>query len=213
MRRVGILTVAMFLAPAWIGIVSADTPDEITLDGDMSDWDAAGAYSSTDENNVTFRMTWNDTHLFIGWSGTDWASESEGADLFVYLNTSEGGSPLSRDWNLAQTLPFSADHAFVLEDSTYSSLQTYDGSGWVDSASNASSWIGSTGNKNTEIAIPWNGIGSPENVGVVAWAQWQDAGNVWTSFPQENPASENGAEAFTHWYQIENRSTSQSSAM
>ena len=46
MRRVVFLTVVMFLAPAWIGIVSADTPDEITLDGDMSDWDAAGAYLS-----------------------------------------------------------------------------------------------------------------------------------------------------------------------
>ena len=56
-------------------------------------------------------MTWDESHLFIGWSGTDWASESDGADLFIYLNTTEGGTPLSKDWNLAQTLPFAADHA------------------------------------------------------------------------------------------------------
>ena len=55
-------------------------------------------------------------------------------------------------------------------------------------------------------------IGDPEHVGVIVWAQWQDAGNVWTSFPLENPATSNGGEAFTHWYQIENRSTAQSSA-
>ena len=153
MRRTAIVLVTLFLAPVWLGIVTATTPDEITLDGDMGDWDN-DTLQSTDSNSVTFRMTWNETHLFVGWSGTDWASESEGADLFVYLNTSEGGSPLSKDWNLAQTLPFAADHAFVLEDNSYSSLQTYDGSGWVDSTSTASSWIGWSGNPNTEIAIP-----------------------------------------------------------
>ncbi|MCS5535239.1 MAG: hypothetical protein NZ802_05250, partial [Candidatus Poseidoniales archaeon] len=211
MRRTAITLATLFLASALLGMVSAGTPDDITLDGDMSDW-PEDSLQSTDSNDVTFRMTWNSTHLFLGWSGSDWSSMSEGADLFVYLNTSEGGSPLSKEWSLSQTLPFAANHAFVLEDSSYSALQTHDGTGWVDSTSSATSWIGWSGNQNTEIAIPWSGIDSPENVGVIAWAQWQDAGNVWTSFPQENPATSNGAETFTHWYQIENRSTPQSSA-
>ena len=137
MHRTAIVLVALFLAPSLLGIVTASTPDEISLDGDMSDW-PTDSLQSTDSNGVTFRMTWNATHLFLGWSGTDWSSISEGADLFVYLNTSEGGSPLSKDWNLAQTLPFAADHAFVLEDNTYSSLQTYDGTGWVDSTASSS---------------------------------------------------------------------------
>ena len=110
MRRTALALVVLFVAPALLGMVAASTPDEIILDGDMTDWPTYSLLS-TDSNAVTFRMTWNDTHLFLGWSGTDWASESEGADLFVYLNTSEGGSPLSKDWNLAQTLPFAADHA------------------------------------------------------------------------------------------------------
>ena len=59
---------------------------------------------------------------------------------------------------------------------------------------------------------PWDAIGSPDHVGIVVWAQWQDAGNVWTSFPLENPARSNGAETFSHWYQIENRTLQQSSA-
>ena len=140
--------------------------------------------------------------LFIGWSGTDWANPDFGADLFVYLNTSDGGSPLSRDWNLAQTLPFSADYAFLLEDNSYSSLQTFDGTGWVENSVAPSSWIGWSENQNTEIAIPWSGIGSPENIGIIAWAQVESGGDVWTAFPQENPASENGAEAFTHWLSL-----------
>ena len=202
--------VILFLAPSLLGVV-AETPDTISLDGDMSDW-PQDSLQTTDSNAVTFRMTWDESHLFIGWSGTDWASESEGADFFIYLNSSEGGTPLSKDWNLAQTLPFAADHAFVLEDSMYSSLQMYNGSGWVENPQSAATWIGHSENQNTEVGIPWDAIGNPNHVGVVVWAQWQDAGNVWTSFPLENPASSNGAESFTHWYQIENRTTPQSSS-
>ena len=202
--------VMLFLVPSLLGVV-AETPDTISLDGDMSDW-PQDSLQTTDSNAVTFRMTWDESHLFIGWSGTDWASESEGADFFIYLNSSEGGTPLSKDWNLAQTLPFAADHAFVLEDSMYSSLQMYNGSGWVENPQSAATWIGHSENQNTEVGIPWDAIGNPNHVGVVVWAQWQDAGNVWTSFPLENPASSNGAESFTHWYQIENRTTPQSSS-
>ena len=198
------------MAPSLLGAV-AETPDTIALDGDMSDW-PQDSLQTTDSNTVTFRMTWDESHLFIGWSGTDWASESEGADFFIYLNSSEGGTPLSKDWNLAQTLPFAADHAFVLEDSTYSSLQMYNGSSWVENPQSAATWIGHSENQNTEVGIPWDAIGNPNHVGVIVWAQWQDAGNVWTSFPLDNPASSNGAESFSHWYQIENRTTSQSSS-
>ena len=210
MRRTAFTLVLLFIAPSLLGVV-AETPDTIVLDGDMSDW-PADSLETTDSNDVTFRMTWDESHLFIGWSGTDWASESEGADFFIYLNTSEGGTPLSSDWNLAQTLPFAADHAFVLEDSTYSSLQMYNGNSWVENSESVASWIGYSENQNTEIGIPWDAIGSPDHVGIVVWAQWQDAGNVWTSFPLENPARSNGAETFSHWYQIENRTLPQSSA-
>ena len=104
MRRTGVFLVMLFMAPSLLGVV-AETPDTIVLDGDMSDW-PQDSLQTTDSNAVTFRMTWDESHLFIGWSGTDWASESDGADLFIYLNTTEGGTPLSKDWNLAQTLPF-----------------------------------------------------------------------------------------------------------
>ena len=210
MRRTAMVLVILFLAPSLLGVV-AETPDTISLDGVMSDW-PQDSLQTTDSNAVTFRMTWDESHLFIGWSGTDWSSESEGADFFIYLNSSEGGTPLSKDWNLAQTLPFAADHAFVLEDSMYSSLQMYNGSAWVENPQSAATWIGHSENQNTEVGIPWDAIGNPNDVGVVVWAQWQDAGNVWTSFPLENPASSNGAESFTHWYQIENRTTPQSSS-
>ena len=87
---------------------------------------------ATDSSGVDFRLTWNETMLFLGWDGTDWKSTFEGADLFVYLNTSEGGSVLARDWGFAHTLPFAADHGFVLEDDTYYQHIAYDGTSWTD---------------------------------------------------------------------------------
>jgi len=209
-RRPAISAVLLLLVPVLLGAVGGATPDDITIDGDMSDWDSDTLIDIDSNSSIQFRMTWNASHLFIAWQGTDWASTSEGADLFVYLNTTGGGSPLSKQWNLAQTLPYSADFAFVLEDSSYFSLQTYDGSGWVAAdQTGVSAFVGWSGNQNTEISIPWANIGSPISFAVLAWAQWQDEGNVWASFPSENPASNNGAETFTHAYVIADRTVEQ----
>ncbi|MGB1484976.1 MAG: hypothetical protein ACPG9E_03170, partial [Poseidonia sp.] len=69
-------------------MVHGATPDDIVIDGDYTEWPADSLMES-DANGVDFRLTWNATHLFLGWDGTDWKSTTEGADLFVYLNTSE----------------------------------------------------------------------------------------------------------------------------
>lgn len=205
MQRRALLVVLLFLLTPLLGLVVAMTPDDVNIDGSVAEWDA-DTLMATDANSVSFRLTWNDTHLAFAWEGTDWASASEGADLFIYLNTSEGGSPLSKQWSLSHVLPFSADHAFVLEDSSYSSLQSYNGSGWADGEqSGISTFVGWADNKVTEISIPWSNLGSPTSLDILAWAQWQDGGHVWTSFPLENPASSNGAETFTHAWHIADR--------
>jgi alpha-amylase/alpha-mannosidase (GH57 family) len=210
MRRLAIILGALFILPGMLGIATAATPDDITIDGDLSDWDSDTLIDIDSNSSISFRMTWNESHLFFAWEGTDWAATSEGADLFVYLNTTDGGSPLSKEWDLVQTLPFSADFAFVLEDSSYFSLQTHDGSGWVAAdQTGVSAHVGWSGNQNTEISIPWANIGSPTSFAVLAWSQWQDEGNVWTSFPSENPASNSGAETFTHAYVIADRTVAQ----
>ena len=101
-------------------------------------------------------------------------------------------------------LPFAANYGFVLEDDTYFRLVSYDGSAWVDSAYVVDLFAGWEGNMVTEISIPWAEIGSPTSLDVMMYAQWQDEGNVWASFPGQNPASNNGAETFTHAWHIEN---------
>ena len=148
----------------------------------------------TDSNAVSLYLDWNSTHLSLAWNGTDWQSVSEGADLFVYLNTSEDGGALSKDWGFSHTLPFLGDHAFVLEDSSYFRLLSWNGTSWAEGEQNGiETWIGWDENRTSEISIPLLNIGSPTSLGLLAWAQWQDAGNVWTSFPQQNPATANAA--------------------
>ena len=154
--------------------------------------------------NVDLHLTWDANNLYVGWDGSDWKDTFEGADLFVYFNTSSDGSVLSKDWGFSHTLPFAADYGFVLEDDTYFRLISYDGSSWVESSHVVDLYAGWEGNMVTEFALPWTELGSPTSLDVMAYAQWQDEGNVWASFPGQNSASNNGAETFTHAWHIEN---------
>ena len=197
----------IFLLQMGFIFASATTPETITVDGSLSEW-SNDSNMATDTNNVTFSMTWDAQNLYLAWNGTDWKSSSEGADLFVYINTSTGGSVLSKDWNFAHTLPFAADHGFVMENDSYFSHVEYDGSTWAEQSTTVEVFAGWENNKITEISLPWSALGSPTSFEIIAYSQWQDDGHVWTSFPLENPASANGAETFTHAWHVENVSNS-----
>ena len=202
MRGKGLSLSLLILMQILFISVSSETPDDILVDGDLSDW-GTDTLMGTDSNSVSFHLTWNSTHLSIAWDGTDWASTTEGADLFVYLNTSEYGTPLSKDWNMIHTLPFSSDYGFLLEDSSYFRLVRYNGTDWVEgNQEGLEAYVGHSSNKITEISIPWSNIGNPTSLDLVAWAQWEGAGNVWSSFPQSNPASSNGVETFNFSWHI-----------
>lgn len=215
--RVALGLILLMISPILLGVSGAATPNDISIDGDPSDWPSS-TDMGVDENGVSLHLTWNSTHLFIGWEGTDWASTEEGADLFVYLNTTSGGTSLSKEWGFSHVLPFAADYAFVLEDSNYHAIFAEQDGIWQttheeNTAMNSHTfpgerYIGWSENKISEISIPWDAIGSPTSVDFVIWAQWQDQGNVWTSFPSENSASSNGAETFSHMYRLPDRNES-----
>ncbi|MGB1588243.1 MAG: hypothetical protein ACPHJD_05455, partial [Poseidonia sp.] len=203
MRLKAMFLVLIFFASLFASSVHGTTPENINADGSFADWDS-DTLMATDANGVDFRLSWNETMLFIGWEGTDWKSTTSGADLFVYLNTSEGGSVLARDWGFAHTLPFAADHGFVLEDDTYFQHIAHDGSSWQDMSTNVDLYAGWADNAVTELALPWEALGSPDGFEILVYAQWQDEGHVWTSFPLQNPSSNNGAETFTHAWHVDN---------
>ena len=201
MRRSAVV-LAMLFVTSTLGVFSVGlTPSTISVDGDLSEWDSDSQMSSS---NIDLHLTWDATNLYIGWNGTDWKATSEGADLFVYFNTTSAGSVLSKDWGFSHTLPFAADYGFVLEDDSYFRLIAYDGTSWVESSTVVDLYAGWSGNKVTEFSLPWSELGSPTSLDVMMYAQWQNEGNVWTSFPEQNPASNNGAETFTHAWHIDN---------
>ncbi len=201
MRRSAVV-LAMLFVTSTLGVFSVGlTPSTITVDGDLSEWDSDSQMSSS---NIDLHLTWDATNLYIGWNGTDWKATSEGADLFVYFNTTSAGSVLSKDWGFSHTLPFAADYGFVLEDDSYFRLIAYDGTSWVESSTVVDLYAGWSGNKVTEFSLPWSELGSPTSLDVMMYAQWQNEGNVWASFPEQNPASNNGAETFTHAWHIDN---------
>ena len=200
MRAPAIFIVLLFCLQTGMGFVSGVTPETISVDGEISEWSEDTALA-TDSNSVSLHTTWDEDNLYLAWTGTDWASIDNGADLFVYFNTSVGGSVLSKDWNFAHTLPFAADYGFALEDSNYNQYFGYDGTTWVDQGQldNSQIYVGWADNPVTEMAIPWSAIGSPTTLQFMVYAQWQNEGHVWTAFPTNNPSTSNGAETFTHY--------------
>ena len=90
-------------------------------------------------------------------------STTEGADLFLYLNTSSEGSVLSKSWGIpAHTLPFEANHGFVLEDETYFRHISYNGiSGQENTVIEI--YTGWESNQITEISIPWGALRNPNS--------------------------------------------------
>ena len=80
------------------GFATGLTPSTITVDGDLSDWSSDSQMAS---GNVDLHLTWDSNNLYFGWDGTDWKDAFEGADLFVYFNTSSDGSVLSKDWGFS----------------------------------------------------------------------------------------------------------------
>ena len=186
MRRSAMLMSLIFVLLPFSSMAS-------TVDGSLTEWDN-DTNMGTDSNSITFHLDWDSTNLYLAWDGTDLASASEGADIFFYLNTSEDGSVTAKQWNGIKTLPFAADYGIVVEDSSYARVVGFSAGGWND-ISTPEMHAGWSDNKVTEISIPLSDLGNPSHMDIVAWGQWQDAGNVWAAFPMNNSFSQ-----FTHFY-------------
>ena len=178
----------------------AISPSDIVIDGDLSDWDSDDSLGS--RNGAEFGFTWDADNLFFYWNGTDLSSVDEGADLFLYLSTNDTGSNTSKAWNFVKhNLPFKANYAFSIEDSSYNELAEWNGTDWsIVESGNVEIYVGWNGNKITEIKLPLDYLGNPANISLIVWSQWQEEGSVWSTFPTLNSASETGEEYFTHYF-------------
>ena len=72
MRRMStsVLLSLLFLSSTMLSMVAGTTPDDVNVDGDLSEW-SADTLMGTDANGVSLHLTWNATHLSFGWEVTD----------------------------------------------------------------------------------------------------------------------------------------------
>ena len=200
MRKAVLLTILMIISIAGTGTATTETSP--TIDGDFSDWDSDEDVQT--DAGKTLYFTWDSNYIYIGWDGTNWASDG---DFFLYMDTGTGGSSTTKDWSGTHTLPFAADYGMVAGGGDYHQLVDYnDGSSqWENAGSNPSSsdvYWGWGSDDDTEIRISRSDIGSPTSMSIVVFAQWETAQNIWASFPNQNPASGSGSETLTHYFKV-----------
>ncbi|GEM_PF-89476 len=176
-----------------IPVVQATTPHTIKCDGDLSDW-SADEFLGNDSGKSAY-LTWNETSMFLAWNGTAWDSEG---DLFVYFNTTSGGTNETKAWNSQSKhiLPFKADYFLAVEKGFDVHLYSWSGS-WTETTYSGSNYIGWSENKTTEIEVPLRDLGNPKVVDVLIFAQWEYEDRVWASFPTNNPS---GNSLHVHFY-------------
>ncbi|NPA74767.1 MAG: extracellular solute-binding protein [Euryarchaeota archaeon] len=200
MNRLVHIVIVLVLLSILYNIPSAKAASfhSITCDGNLADW-AKDEYLGDDFSKDAY-FTWNATSLFVGWNGTDWSTEG---DLFIYFNTSAGGSTHTIAWNsqASHTLPFAADYSLIVEKGFDVHLYKWD-SNWTDISASytGANYIGWSQNKVTEIEIPRSEIGNPTSVDVIIFAQWETEDKVWAVFPTNNPSGNSMNVTFYSYY-------------
>jgi len=175
--------------------VTRSTYHSINVNGDLSDWDNTTELMGT-QNGHSLYITWNATHIFIGYAGCDFGGYG---DLFIYFDSINGGSNQTSYWNGVHTLPFYADYTFCVEDRNYYELRFWNGTEWItkwnnsNKPSSVSTYIGWSGNTNTEIALPFSEIGitDPANssLSMLVYEQYEDSGDIYIYWPNQTSRS------------------------
>ena len=205
--RILVLLTALVMMVSNLPAVCGTTPTNVNVDGNQVEWhpdEVMGTHSASNLN-----LTWNATHLFLGvnnqdWNGTDGVGED--GDLMIYLDTVNGGSRQSDNWGGFNDLPFGADYFFGMEDDSYYNLRKYDPNHvtWQpNQAYNGQVYSGWSGNNRTEISIPRGDINNPVHLGILVYALWENANNVWGVWPTDNPTG-SGPLTFINYYYFPN---------
>ncbi|MBP7651936.1 hypothetical protein KA977_00845 [Candidatus Dependentiae bacterium] len=163
--------------------------------------------------NNSFYVAWDDTSLYLAYSGTD--VDLGTADLFVYLQVSTSSqndsSRTTINWGGGgtHTLPFGANYVLCAEDGDWVNdrFQKNINGTWqaAGNSVNAEIYGGWAGNKVTEFRINWSSIGGkPSWMKVTAIHQYDGSSNIYNSYPSGNPASGLTNVTLTDYYYFEN---------
>ncbi len=154
-------------------------------------------------DNDSFLLNYDTTFLYLGFGGFVQGSQ----DFFVYMDVDgeASGTDYIQPWNGDSTihcLPFMADYALMVEGSGYKAVRNYTATGWNNPGDGGNIFREYVDNF-SEFKIRWSDIGGvPAVFRVFAFDKWDSQGNIITSFPTYNPASNNSvAETIPYYYQ------------
>ena len=177
----------------------------MTPNGDMGDWlgnplnpsdDAMPGVMSGDGTN-DLMVTWDSQNLYVAVTGEDMAS----GDLFIYIDSTNGGSTTTADWYGVHNLPFGADHVLWAEDGSDApndgdstntwGLKSYNIATSTFNENSASctamaATIGDSTDTDTEFKIPWTCLGSPaDTVRLMGIVQDETSVDIQTIHPSQ----------------------------
>ncbi|HNT78511.1 MAG TPA: PKD domain-containing protein, partial [Anaerolineae bacterium] len=133
---------------------------------------------------------WDAEGLRLAWTGANWNLHG---DLFVYLDTTSGGSSTAYDsystLSDTVTLGMTADYAVWVQDSSTATLLRWNGSGWVSAAGLSYAFASSV----TDLFVPFSALGIADltsaSLSLVAFANEEAALKVWAAMPSANPVN------------------------
>jgi len=144
----------------------------ITIDG-FNDFTVAETFATTTAGYAAY-VTWDDTALYVGYSGADIAVNADASEtkwVLIYLDSDPAdasGAAVGEQYNTQQPgfpTGFRADAYYRWKSNdTFEGLRTWNGSGWDDGVITANAMVSG---EFVEVAIPWAAVGDPPVLGLV----------------------------------------------
>ncbi|MEM3444476.1 MAG: NosD domain-containing protein [Thermoplasmata archaeon] len=176
--------------PGVCHLIPFTTNHTITIDANLSEWHADEVLGGND--NAIWYLTWDENKLYLalnrqeGFHGT----ENDYDVLWIYMDTRDGGSAQSVDWNGRHTLPFHADWCFILRPwNKYWNLREWNGTDWQPDkpyfgVEPAQDWD----NGIAEFEIPFGDIGTPLSISVALFLTNGADNYLFGASPEGNPS-------------------------
>jgi hypothetical protein len=152
----------------------------VTIDGANDFLVALESFLTTSVGYQAY-VTWDATHLYLGYSGADIASRDSNKWLLAYFDVGTGpAAQAGMDYNgQAPMLPFGAKYHYRLKLAlTYQGLLEYTDTGaWVTTTATPQFFQAGTF---VEIAISWPDLGNPAQLGLVTFLLDESPASAWT---------------------------------
>jgi hypothetical protein len=169
-----------------LGLAIATTYTTIIIDG-LNDFESDEDVSGT--SGSTYYITWDANYIYLGAQNDNVDDNSSTKFIYFYIDSDPqpvpntgNGTTIGLTYNTQQpSLPFTANYHFRWKnDNTYTNLQEYNGTSWVDGIQTGISAFQS--GQYVEFRIPLTSIGSPGQIHILGAMINEQAGTEWTYY-------------------------------